>query len=180
MNIQVAKETFKARPKTFVLVLVLFVANICLFAYAAMYQKPRLVKLQGTWFEKRKVAASGGSADDYRQTENDLKAWRDRIVPKKDFAKFLGNLFETAAHNSLAFKGVTYKLSQVKEENLVAYVLDFNVTGKYAGVKSFISDLGRMREIVTIDNLSLNNSNVIGDAVDMKVQMTLYLRLEGQ
>lgn len=180
MNIQVAKETFKAQPKTFVLIFALFVANVCLFTYAAIYQNPQLVRLQGTWFEKRKVPTSAGSADVYRQGVSDLKAWRDRIVPKKDFAKFLGDLFETASHNSLAFKGVSYKVAQLKEENLVAYVLDFNVTGKYAAVKSFISDLGRMREIMAIDNLSLNNSNVIGDTVDMKVQMTVYLRLEGQ
>ena len=178
---KVVKEIIKARPKTFILIIALFLLNICLYVYAAGYQKPRLENLQSKWFEKRDSATGGtvlNNASAYQQGESDLKTWRARIILKKEFARFVGNLFENAVNNSLAFKGVTYKVSQLKDENLAAYALDFNVTGKYAAIKSFISDIGRMREIITIDNISLNNSNETGDAVALKVQLTVYLRME--
>lgn len=183
MNVKVIKELIKAQPGTFILVIALLLANLCLYLYASLYQTPRLEGLQSKWFEKRKSATGGAVLDSavaYRQGENDLKAWRARIIPKRGFARFLGSLFETAANNSLAFKGVSYKASQIKDENLAAYSLDFNVTGKYGAVKSFIADLGRMREIMTIDNISLNNSKATEDAVALKVQLTLYLRMEEQ
>ena len=62
-------------------------------------------------------------------------------------------------------------------EDLVTYTLDFNVTGKYAAVKSFLADLGRMHEILTVDNISLANSKASEDAVALKVQLTVYLRM---
>jgi type IV pilus assembly protein PilO len=183
MNVKVVKEIIKAQPKTFIVIFTLALLNSCLWAYAAAYQKPRLEDLQRNWFEKRKSATGGALlsiAADYQQGERDLKAWRARIIPKKEFARFAGSLFETAANNSLAFKGVSYRVTQYKDENLAAYLLDFNVTGKYAAVKSFIADIGRMREIMTIDNISLNNSGEKGDAVALKVQLTVYLRMEEQ
>ena len=183
MNVRVVKEIIKTQPKTCIMIFALALLNVCLWAYAAAYQKPRLEELQRIWFEKRKSVAGGAAlsiASAYQQGESDLEAWRSRIIPKKEFARFAGNLFEIAANNSLAFKGVTYKVIQHKDENLVSYVLDFNVTGKYAAVKSFIADIGRMREIATLDNISLNNNSVTVDAVALKVQLTVYLRMEEQ
>lgn len=164
-------------------ILALFLLNVCIYAYAVVYQKPRLASLQGRWFDKRKLVSGSGGYDPaaaYQQGESDLKVWRERIIPKKDFARFVGSLFETAANNSLAFKGITYKVAQLKDEQLIAYSLDFNVSGKYAGIKSFMADIGKMREIVTMDNISLANSNDKGEAVALKVQLTVYLRAEGQ
>lgn len=183
MNAKVIKELLKAQPKTFILIFALLFLNVCLYLYTSIYQAPRLASLQGTWFEKRKAASGGRVLDTvaaYRQGENDLKLWQARIMPKRDFARFVGGLFEAAANNSLAFKGVSYRLTAVKNEKLASYSLDFNVSGKYAAVKSFISDLGRMREIMTIDNISLNTSKAAEDVVALKVQLTVYLRTEEQ
>lgn len=184
MNVRFLKEIIKAQPRTFSLIMVLVLSNVSLFAYASWYQVPRIESLQGQRLEKRK-AVRGGAVQDiaaiYQQGERDLKVWQGRIIQKREFARFLGSLFETAANNSLVFKGMSYKASQLKEEkNLITYSLDYNVSGKYAAAKSFISDILRMREIVTIDNLSLSNANATEDAVALRVQMTLYLRMEEQ
>jgi len=181
MNIKVVKEIIKSQTRTFILILALLVLNIALFLFLYVYQNPRLENLQNQWFEKRKLATGGSVLDTatiYQQGIKDLKNWRERIIPKKGFARFVGTLYETAANNSLSFQGVTYKVSQIKEHGLAAYTLDFNVVGKYAAVKSFISDLQRMPEIFAMENLSLNNKNSIEDAVDLKVQLTVYLRVE--
>ncbi len=184
MNVRVVKETVKAQPGIFAAIIALVLLNVCVYAYAALYQKPRFESLQGKWFEKRKLVSGAASSDlgaVYQQGESDLKVWRERIIPKRDFARFVGSLFETASKNSLAFKGMTYKVDQLKDENLVSYTLDFDVSGKYGGIKSFIADIGKMREIVTIDNIALTNKDEKGgDAVALKVQLTVYLRAEGQ
>lgn len=183
MNMKVVKEVIKAQPKTFVLIIALVLSNVALYMYASAYHMPRLENLQHSWFEKRKSAAGGPALDSasvYRQGKDDLQTWRAGIIPKKAFARFVGSLFETAAGNSLAFTGVTYKTLQLPDENLVAYTMDFNVSGKYSGVKRFLVDIGRLREMMTIDNISLTSSKATEDTVALKVQLTVYLRPEEQ
>ncbi len=173
-------ESIRAQKKSFILIVALILVDLSFYVYASVYQTPRLETLQNQWLAKRKSATVDAAQDPsavYRQGEDDLKLWRARIIPKKGFARFVANLFEAAANNSLAFKGVTYNTGRVKNEDLVTYTLDFNVTGKYAAVKSFLADLGRMHEILTVDNIALANSKSSEDAVALKVQLTLYLRM---
>ncbi len=183
MNVKLLKEILKAQPKTFIAIALLILLNVSLYLFASGYLAPRLESLQSKRLEMRAALTRGAATDTtavYRQGENDLKLWRARILKKKEFARFLGTLFEAATNNSLAFKGVTYKVSQLADQDLTAYSLDLNVSGKYAAVKSFISDLGRMHEMVTIDNIAINNPKVTEDVVELKVQLTVYLRMEEQ
>jgi type IV pilus assembly protein PilO len=183
MNIKAVKEVIKLQPRTFILIAVLFLLNIGLFLFAAVYQKPRLESLQTQWFDKRKLATGGAVADTaavYQQGVKDLKTWQERIIPKRGFARFVGRLFEVAANNSLSFNGISYKVQQLKEQGLAAYTLDFSVAGKYGAVKSYLSDIERMPEIIAIENMALNNKATTEDAIDLKVQLTVYLRLEEQ
>jgi len=178
-----AIEILKVQPRTYALILVLVLVNTGFFMYEALYQVPRYEKLQNQWFEKRKTLTGGAGQDPglmYQQGIKDLAAWQERIVPKKRFTRFIGTLFETASNNSLALNGVSYKIVPVSDKKLVAYSLDIKVNGKYGAVKSFLSDLERMPEIVTIDNISLNNKSMLEDMVDLKVLLTVYLKLEEQ
>ena len=183
MNIKLAGEILKIQPRTFVLIMVLILANISLFLFSAFYQLPRFEKLQKQWFDKRKISTVGSGQDLsvlYQQGVKDLSTWRGRIIPKREFAQFIGKLYETASNNSLVFTGVSYKIVPLKEKGLTAYSLDMNVSGKYGAVKSFLADMGRIPEIVTIDGVTLNNRAYTADQVDLKVQLTIYLKLEEQ
>ena len=183
MNVAFAKEIVRVRPRTLILVALLVLIDCGLFVFVALYQMPRLAARQEEWFSKRQSAA-GATAQSkvaaYRKGESDLQLFQERILPKRDFTRYVGNLFETAKKNSLTFKGVSYKVSPVKGENLIAYAVDLNVAGTYPAIKSFIADLGRRREIMTIDNLSLSGDVDSGKGVALKVQLTVYLRMEGQ
>jgi type IV pilus assembly protein PilO len=183
MNIKVIKEIISVQSKAIILIGGLLFVNLCLYLYTFAYQMPRIERFQSNWFQMRKSSSAGSVQESfavYQQGERDLKVWRERILPKKNFARFVGSLFQTAANNHLEFQGISYKVTQFKDENLSAYVMDFDVTGKYASVKSFISDIGLMREMVTIDNISLTNSKATVDSVSLKVQMTVYLRVGEQ
>src|SRR6266567_8330584 len=108
-------ESIRAQKKSFILIAALFLVDLSFYVYASVYQTPRLENLQNQWFAKRKSTAVDAAQDPaaiYRQGEGDLKLWRARIIPKKGLARFVANLFETAANNSLAFKGVTYKVGR--------------------------------------------------------------------
>jgi type IV pilus assembly protein PilO len=183
MRTKMVEEIFKAQPRTFILIFVLILVNIGFFLFTAAYLTPHFERLQNQWFEKRKIMTGGAGLDEatiYQQGTRDLTVWRDKIISKREFTKFIGTLYETASNNSLTFSGLSYKVVQLKEKNLVAYSLDINVSGKYGAIKSFISDIGRMPEIITTDNISLNNKTFTEDHVDLRVQLTVYLKMEEQ
>ena len=109
----------------------------------------------------------------------DLKAWRAKILPKKNFPQFIGNLFDIAGNNSLGINGISYKSTELNE-GLAAYTIEFNLSGKYAAVKSFVSDIQQLHEMITIDSVSLSSSKNTEDSVSLKVRMTVYLRMGEQ
>ena len=182
MNVKVAQLILKTRPGSFICILVLLLINAGLYVYIYAYQSPHIAGLQSSWFEKRRLAGGGVAADAatvYRQGTSDLAAWRARISPKKEFAKFIGELFATAANNTLKVGSITYKPTSVKEESLLAYTIDINVSGKYAAIKSFISDIGRLKDIAVINNISLSSAKAAEESVDLRLQLTAYFRVEG-
>jgi Tfp pilus assembly protein PilO len=182
MKIELLKQILTARRNTFICIAVLILINIGLFAYSSAYLMPRLAGLQRRWSDMRLQAASGASLDPaviYRQGKADLKTWNERIPPKKGFAAFIGQLFETATNNSLSVGAINYKPQKVKGEDLLAYTIGFNVSGGYAAIKSFISDIESMKDIAVIENISLSGKSD-EESVDMRVQMTAYFKGENQ
>jgi type IV pilus assembly protein PilO len=183
MNMNVVIQIITARRKTVVLLVVLVLLDVGLYLLHSVYQAPQLASLQNGVFAARR-ALSGGLPQDaetvYRQGTADLAAWDKRISPKREFARFLGDLFELARNNTLTMGGITYKPSLLKGERLLAYSVSFNVSGKYGQVKSFIADISRMRDIAVIDAISLNSSKLTEEYVNMKLDMTAYFRMEGR
>jgi len=180
MTMTLLQQILKARQRSFVCIIILIFINAGLYAYSAAYQEPHLAGLQIRWAEERRLAAGEAVVDAaavYRQGTSDLATWRKRIAPKKEFARFIGGIFETAGNNSLKVGAITYKPERVKGEDLLAYSLSFNVSGKYAAVKSFIADIERLRDIAVIDNISLNGK-ATEESVTLKLQLTAYFRTE--
>lgn len=181
MNVTILAHIIRSSPRLFTVMGALLVLNIGLLVYGSVMQQ-RVEGLQNSWFEKRKSLSQGGAVDTasvYRQGVNDLKTWRSRIVPKKTFARLVGTLFETAGNNNLNFSGITYKTTQYKSEALTAYNLTFNLSGKYGAIKSFLSDVGQMREMVVIDTMSLDGDPT-SDSIALNLQLTVLLKPEEQ
>ncbi len=182
INLKLIAEIFMARRKSFLCIIGLMVLNIFLFGYLSVYQKPRLAAEQNEWFKKRQAVSNGtivSSSEIYSQGILDLATWQGKILQKKDFAAFLSELFEASANNNLPLTGVAYKPSIVKDENLLAYVITFNVSGNYPAIKSFIADLIHLPHMVTVDTISLTSSSTTEESVNLRIQITTYLRMEG-
>ena len=183
MNTALLKDMFGTRRNTVLALIALVVVNLLLYLYGTVFQKPRLQRVEQQLEEKQRAAAGGVTKDAatvYREGKKDLETWRERIAPKKEFARFVGSLFEMAAGNSLTVRGVQYRPVQVKGEELTAFSISLDVNGKYAGIKSFIADLGRSPDIMHVDNISLSNTKPTEEAVSMKVSLTAYFRPEGK
>lgn len=182
MNYEMLREMTGARPKTFAFVAFLVLLNLALLLYLSLWQKPELERAQNQWFADRAALArtkSPGSAARYRDGQRDLGLFRKRLIPKKQFPAFLSDVFEIARSNSLSLKGISYKPALIKDEGILAYGIVITVSGKYASVKSFIADLVRYPDMATVDALSLNSTSPTEESVDLKIQMTAYLKMEG-
>lgn len=182
MNVAVIKDFISARRKILAIVFVLALIDAGLYSYVNIYQQPQLGSLQERVFASRASAARGVPHDAdsvYQQGVTALAEWEKRIPAKKEFTGVLGDLYEAARINSLTVGGVSYKPVPLKGEPMLTYSISLNVSGKYAQVKSFIAGISRMRNIVVIDNISLNNSKMTEEYVDLKLELTAYFRMEG-
>jgi type IV pilus assembly protein PilO len=170
-------EILRSRKKSVALTLVLLIANVALAVYLLGWLIPGNKALQSRWFEKRKLLTTGGGdlAAIYRQGISDLETFNTMVPVRKSFAREVGDIFELAANNGLTVSAVTYKPNP-SSVSLLDYALSFSVAGKYAGVKSFIADLQRFKEMVVIDHFTLTGSRATEEYVDLKLNLTVYLR----
>ncbi len=172
-------EIIKTRKKSIGWILALAIMNLSMYGFISLSQEPKLETLQKEWFNKRR--SSGGSIDKalvYVQGKKDIEDFYSKIPPKKDFTRVIGNLFEIASNNGLKIGSVAYKPEMIKGSDILDYTLTFSVKGGYAAIKSFISDIERSNEILSIDSVSLKNTDISGDAVDFSVNISAYFRAE--
>jgi type IV pilus assembly protein PilO len=176
-------EIIKGRKKTFIFLIALLAANVGIYMYVAIFQEPRLELLRKGWVEMKRQTESGINWDPsavFSQGTADLASFQTRMPSKKEYARLVGELFEMAADNGLQVKGISYKPAPLKEEQLLVYTITLGVAGKYAAVKSFIADMEQLHDLITIDHISLDGDALAEESVKMQLQLTAYLRLEGQ
>ncbi len=176
-------EIIKGRKKTFVFLAALLAANVGIYIYVPFFQMPRLELLRKSWVDMRRQTESGVNWDPsavFSQGTADLATFQARMPTKKEYARLVGELFEMAADNGLQVKGITYKPTPLKDGNLLLYAITLGVEGKYAAVKSFIADLEQLHDLITIDHISLDGNSVTEESVKMQLQLSAYLRVEGQ
>jgi len=165
-----------------VAIVLLFAANILAYGYLTAYQQPELDRVREEWFAKRRAATVGERDQSrpalYAQGVKELEEWRARVMVKKDFAPFLSRLFSSASRHNLQLAGITYKPAVASGKSMTSYTIGFSVRGKYGEIKSFLSDLLSMREMVVVDGIALNNTKTTEEQVELKMQLTAYFRLE--
>jgi type IV pilus assembly protein PilO len=182
MNYEMLRDIARGHKRSLAFIAFLAVLNLALALYLSLWQRPELAQAQSEWFAKREAVKAGqntGAAASYDSTMRDLSAFRQRLIPKKEFPGFLSKLYDLARSNSLAITGISYKPTLTKEKEIIAYGISFTLSGKYAAVKSFLADFERLKEMTTIDSVSLTNSSPTEEQVSLKVQTTAYLLTEG-
>lgn len=182
MNFDLIKEIYAQRRRAFGLIFFLAFVNLVLVVYVTQWQKPRLAKATLDWTAQQQAALKGadrGEGARFRDNERDLAKFKERFIAKQDFAAFLSDLFGMAKANALNMNGISYKPNVAKDQALVNYGIEFTLSGKYGGVKGFISDVARYPKLVVLNSVSLGNSSKTEELVELRVQLTVYLKTEG-
>lgn len=161
------------------IILALLLLNVTLGAVFSAYQLPSLADLQTKWSNLRRQNALAGMADAatlHQQGSADLVKLKTRIPEKREFARVLSELLESAAGSAVEVGAISYKPAQIKEEALLSYQLSFSVSGRYAAVKSYLSDLQKNPELIVVDAVAFSNSDPFVENVVMDLSLTVYLR----
>jgi type IV pilus assembly protein PilO len=157
----------------------LFLLNVILSVVVSGYQLPLLAELQAKWNTQRRQAAGAAQFDVtalHQKGSVDLEKLKAKIPEKRQFARILGDLLESAASNAVEIGSISYKPDKIKEESLFSYQLTFSVSGSYAAVKSYLSDLQRNPELIVVDSVDFSNSDPLVEHVAMNLHISVYLR----
>lgn len=172
-------EIFRQKWRLMSVILGLLLLNVALGLVVSAYQLPSLADLQDKWTNLRSQAARSGQVNAailHKQGTADLEKLKARIPEKREFARVLSELYESAASSAVEVGAVSYKAVKIKEEPLLSYQLSFSVSGSYAAVKSYLSDLQNNQELLVVDTVSYSNSDQFVENVVMNLHLTVYLR----
>ena len=176
---QILLELFRLKRRSLIAIGALLPVNCLLYAVTAAYLSPALNDARRGWhdLDNRLTALGRGDVTTvYRRGKGDLERLRAMIPVKRAFPRVLGDIMDTASANGVVMGGVTYKPQAIKEEELLAYGVSMSVNGSYAGIKSFLADLQKNRELVVVDGISLSNGDLYVENVSMVLRLTIYLR----
>lgn len=172
-------EIIRQKWRVLIVLTILLLLNLILSVVVSVYQLPELSELQTKWHDLRRKDASTGQVDAvslYKQGVADIEKLKTRIPVKRDFARVLSELYESAASSGVEVGTVSYKPTQTKDEPLLSYQLTLSVNGSYAAVKSFLSDLQSKPELLVVDTVAFSNSDIYVENVLMDLRITVYLR----
>ena len=173
------QELVRQKRNMLILLAVLLVINILLYAVTNAYLAPAIISSQASWNALRQRVAIAGRADVasvYQRGVDDLKKLSSRVPEKRQFARVLGELLDSAASSGVVTGAVSYKPQTVKGQDLLAYGITMSVSGSYAAVKSFLGDLQRNNELIVVDGISMANSDLFEENVVMEVHVSIYLQ----
>ncbi|UFS70871.1 type 4a pilus biogenesis protein PilO [Geomonas sp. RF6] len=180
MNPELLREMVRGSRYFLIALLVVALLDAALYGYRTLSQEPELEKMQAAYFSTR--AAGGDRASDrtvaYQSSQRDLAIFQERLIPKRDFARFLEDLFALAEKRSLQLKTIGYRPGTDKGP-IVSYGIALTVTGTYPALKGLIGDLSRYPQMVTLNTVSLRSTSNTEKVVDLQIQMTAFLKTEG-
>jgi len=193
MNFSILKQIMIMRKKSLYALVFLFGIALSSQLFINLYQNPRVEKLQAEWMKLREQEGRGALLIDretlYRNGIVDLNKFNERVYPKNQFARYIGELYELGAKNSLEIASITYKpllkkdekAALNKDDKFLSYALSLTVSGKYPQLKKFIYDLGSNGNIQVINAISMVAANSpTATVVQLQLQMTSYFNVEAR
>lgn len=184
MNLSILKQILQLRKRSLLALAILIAVALALQLFISLYQTPRVEQLNAEWMKLREQEGRGASLQDrdtlYRNGITDLAKFREKIYPKSQFARFIGELYEMTSKNGLELASISYKPSLAKEEKLLNYALTLSVSGTYPQLKRFIYDLGAGNSnLLVIDSISIAAPGSAAESVQLQLSITSWFTMEG-
>jgi type IV pilus assembly protein PilO len=172
-------EILRQKWALLTVVLVLLLINCGLGVVVSVYQLPALAELQTKWSTLRRQSTTASPVDAatlHTQGTAALEKLKARIPEKRDFARVLSELYESAASSAVEVGSITYRPLTIKGEALLSYQLSVSVSGSYAAVKSYLVDLQNNQELLVVESVAFSNGDLFVENVVMDLRLTIYLR----
>jgi type IV pilus assembly protein PilO len=177
---QAIQELFHQKRRLLIVLAVLLVLNVGLYLAINAYLAPAVISSQAAWNDLRQRVAVAGRSDVasvYRRGTDDLKKISAKVPAKRQFARVLGDLLDSAASSGVVTGAVSYKPQAVKgQDDLLVYTVSMSVSGSYAAVKSFLGDVQKNSELIVVDGITLSNSDLFEENVVMEIRVSIYLQ----
>lgn len=184
MTREIFLQILQIKKRSLIALLILLLIAVALQLFISEYQDKRIAQLSTEWVKHREAEKRGAALVDrgtlYKNGLADLAKFRERVYPKTQFARFIGELYDVAARDSLELTSITYKPSLNKEEQLLSYAMTLSVSGMYPNLKKFISDLGASGNFLTIDSVAMSASSTSPDAVQLQILITSFFKVDVQ
>lgn len=185
MNMSILKQILQLRKRTLLLLAILFAIALTLQLFISLQQRSQVEELNTEWLKLREQEVRGGALQNrdnlYRNGLADIETFRGKIYPKRQFARFIGELYEMTAKNGLELTSITYKPTLDKEEKLLNYALTLSVSGTYSQLKRFLYDLGAGNSnLLVVDSIAIAASGAAAESVTLQLSITSWFTMEAQ
>lgn len=161
----------------------LTVAVVCATIwYATLHQAILISEQQGRWHVKRRQADLRGAEQGQAQYRSNLQGLRElssSIPFRHEFPRVISEILDLMTLHGTDPGPMQYKPRKTELDGMIAYGMTCAATGSYPDLKRLIGDLERLDGISTLDAISFANPDGADDTVELKLELTVYLR-EGQ
>lgn len=131
--------------------------------------------------ERARLAAAQSRADAIRFNEHDARRFYEEVVGSREntLLPLLRRIAEIAAELGLETERSSYQPVEIKGMPLERLVITQPVTGTYREVVSFLAQLERLPQFVTVDKLSIRGPSAAGGPTALDLTLSAYFRVKG-
>lgn len=116
----------------------------------------------------------------YEDGVRDYARFRALLPSLRNFSDLIGDLYTLAEQCNLEISQIGYKQKELTETALLAYALNFSLTGTYDELKRFIYGLEESKRLVVIEQMTLSAVKGEEDTalVSLNLNLTTYFGTE--
>ena len=163
----------------------IFTGGACLLAVVMVIgvwleydRNVQILKLQEQYSSIRRMKNREGAdpADPYVKAKQDIRAFYDRLEPKKAFLVMVGDLKQLLDQSGLSLPRMTFKPEFLKGPSVWKYQTSCTMSGSYPDLKEILAKLQSAEELFCIDQLSLYHDAPSRDKMSMTIEFTTFYK----
>jgi type IV pilus assembly protein PilO len=117
-------------------------------------------------------------ARQFAANERDLETFSGLLLPREDFDRFLGELFEFSSRSGLFLDRIRYEPNSHASHQVLEYQLRFTVNGNYEQIRQFVHLLENSPRLIAIRTLSLTGEPSSEGRISVGMEIDTYFRME--
>jgi type IV pilus assembly protein PilO len=128
--------------------------------------------------QEQAETAAGMVAGRFRDNERELAAFAGRLLPRAEFERFLGELFDFSSRAGLVLDRIQYDPDLHPEPRILEYRLRFSLEGSYDQIRKFISLLENSPRLIAIRTLQFSGEGIEAGRIRVSMEIDTYFRTE--